>query len=149
MDPKTNIVFSRCGEIISSSTVWRQVEKQNPRFSTYVPWYLYLDIKEIVRTILSAPGPRRRPCSPVVSGVPDGSLAAQPVALLEVEGVVPVGVIPRLQLLPGQVCLLIEAAQQLALLLHPRGLGHLQRTQHGVFTSQTGQINKVKERLND
>lgn len=67
-----------------------------------------------------------------MSGVSDGSLAAQPVALLQVEGVVSVRVVSRLQLLPGQVGLLIEAAQELALLLGPRGLGHLQRTQQGV-----------------
>lgn len=64
-----------------------------------------------------------------MSGVSDGSLAAQPVALLQVEGVLPVRVVPGLQLLPRQVGLLIEAAQQLTLLLGPGGLGHLRRTQ--------------------
>lgn len=61
-----------------------------------------------------------------MSGVSDGSLAAQPVALLHVEGVVSVRVIARLQLLPSQVGFLIEGTQQLALLLRPRGRGHLQ-----------------------
>lgn len=75
-----------------------------------------------------------KPCSPVVSGVSDGSLAAQPVALLQVEGVVSVRIVSGLQLLCGQVRLLIEAAQQLAVLLGPRRLRHLPRTQHGVFT---------------
>lgn len=63
--------------------------------------------------------------SPVVSGVSDGSLAAQPVALLHVEGVVSVRVIARLQLLPGQVGFVIEGAEQLTLLLRPRERGHL------------------------
>lgn len=63
---------------------------------------------------------------PVVSGVSDGSLAAHAVALQHVEGVVPVRVVPRLQQLPAQVGLLIKGAQQLALLLSPRQLGHLQ-----------------------
>lgn len=62
--------------------------------------------------------------SPVVPGVPDGALPAQPVALLQVEGVLPVRVVPRLQLLGGQVDLLIEAPQQLAL-LGSGGLAHL------------------------
>lgn len=63
---------------------------------------------------------------PVVSGVSDGSLAAHAVALQHVEGMVPVGVVPRLQQLPAQVGLLIKGAQQLPLLLSPRQLGHLQ-----------------------
>lgn len=63
-----------------------------------------------------------------MSSVSDGSLAAQPVALLQVEGVLPVRVVARFQLLCRQVSLLIEAAQQLALLLGPRGLGHLRKT---------------------
>lgn len=67
-----------------------------------------------------------------MSGVSDGSLAAQPVALLQVEGVLPVRVVAGLQLFRRQVGLLVEAAQQLALLLRPRGLGHLQRTQSEV-----------------
>ncbi len=84
-----------------------------------------------------------KPCSPVVSGVSDGSLAAQPVALLQVEGVVSVRIVSRLQLLGGQVRLLIEAAQQLAVLLGPRRLGHLPRTQHGVFTCHNSQKTAV------
>lgn len=74
--------------------------------------------------------PWGEPRSPVVAGVSDGSLAAQPVALLQVEGVVSVGVVPWFQLLLGQVGLLIEGTQQLALLLGPRRLGHLQQTQN-------------------
>ncbi len=79
-----------------------------------------------------------------MSGVSDGSLAAQPVALLQVEGVVSVRVVPRPQLLRGQVGLLIEAAQQLVLLLHPRGLGHLPGTQEGLFTCQQQPRNRDK-----
>lgn len=60
-----------------------------------------------------------------MSGVPDGALPAQPVALLQVEGVLPVRVVPRLQLLGGQVGLLVEAPQQLALWLGWGGLTHL------------------------
>lgn len=76
--------------------------------------------------------------SPVVPRVPDGSLAAQPVALLQVERVFSVGVVPRLQLLPRQVGLLVEGAQQLALLLGPRGLAHLRGTRPGVFKGSEG-----------
>lgn len=59
--------------------------------------------------------------------VSDGSLAAQPVALLQVEGMLSVRVLPRLQLLASQVGLLIKASQQLALLLGPGRLSHLYR----------------------
>lgn len=62
-----------------------------------------------------------------MSGVSDGSLAAQPVALLQVEGVLPVRVVSRLQLLPCQVGFIVEGAQ-LTLLLRPGGLGHLRDT---------------------
>lgn len=64
-------------------------------------------------------------------GVSDGSLAAQTVALLHVEGVVSVRVVPRLQQLPAQIVLLIEGAQQLPLLLSSRQLGHLQEDGEG------------------
>lgn len=75
------------------------------------------------------PDPLVEISSPVVSGVSDGSLAAQPVALLQVEGVLSVRVVAGPQLLGCQEGLLIEDAQQLALLLRSRRLGHLQRTQ--------------------
>lgn len=73
-----------------------------------------------------------------MSSVPDGSLAAQPIALLQVEGMLSVRVVARLQLLPSQVGVLVEAAQHRALLLGLRGLCHLgkdkeetdQMTQH-------------------
>lgn len=68
---------------------------------------------------------------PVVSGVSDGSLAAQTIALLHVEGMVSVRVVPRLQQLPGQIVLLIEGAQQLPLLLSSWQLGHLQKDEEG------------------
>lgn len=64
--------------------------------------------------------------SPVVSGVPDGPLAAQPVALLQVEGMLPVGVVAWPQLLGHQVGLVIKGAQQVALRLCPWRLRHLQ-----------------------
>ena len=63
-----------------------------------------------------------------MSSVSDASLTAQSVALLQVEGMLPVWIIPWFQLLGCQIGLLIEAAQQLALLLGSRGLSHLQRT---------------------
>lgn len=66
-----------------------------------------------------------------MSGVSDGSLAAQAIALLHVEGMVPVRVVPRLQQLPAQIVLLIEGAQQLPLLLSSRQLGHLQKDEEG------------------
>lgn len=62
--------------------------------------------------------------------VSNSSLTAQSVALLQVEGMLSVRVVPRFQLLSCQVGFLIEAAQQLALLLSPRGLGHLRETQN-------------------
>lgn len=65
-----------------------------------------------------------------MSGVPDGPLAAQPVALLQVEGVLPVGVIARPQLLGRQVGLVVEGAQQVALRLGPGRLRHLQGAPH-------------------
>lgn len=70
-----------------------------------------------------------------MSGVSDGSLAAQTVALLQVEGVLSVRVVTRLQLFGRQVGFLIETAQQLTLLLRPGGLGHLQRAGRGAGRS--------------
>lgn len=49
--------------------------------------------------------------TPVMARVPDGPVGAQFVALQLVEGVLPVGVLSRLQLLGRQVCLLIEASR--------------------------------------
>ena len=48
--------------------------------------------------------------TPVMAGVPDGPVRAQLVALQLVEGVLPVGVLSRLQLLGCQVRLLIKAS---------------------------------------
>lgn len=68
--------------------------------------------------------------SPVVSGVPDGSLTTEPVALLQVKGMLPVGVVARPQLLGCQIGLVIESAQEVAVWLPPRRLCHLQKAQH-------------------
>lgn len=72
-------------------------------------------------------------CSPVVSGVPDGSLSTQMVALLQIEGMLLVGVVPWFELFGCQVGLVIEAAQQLALQLGWWRLSHLHTTTNGSF----------------
>ena len=61
-----------------------------------------------------------------MASVSDGPLTAYPVALLQVEGMFPVGVLPRLQLLAAQVGLLIEAGHQLVLELPVRRMSDLQ-----------------------
>lgn len=71
--------------------------------------------------------------SPVVSGVPDGSLATQSVALLQVKGVLSVGVVARPQLLGRQISLVVESAQQVAVQLCPRRMRHLQKVQQKYF----------------
>lgn len=53
---------------------------------------------------------------PIVACVSDGAFAPQPVALLQVERMFPVRILSCFQLLTGQKSLLIEQAQELALL---------------------------------
>ena len=92
-----------------------------------------IDTSPVVSLIGSSPVVSLIGSSPVVPGVSDGPLAAQPVALLQVEGVFSVGVLARLHLLPRQVGLLVEAPHQLHLLLRPWGVGHL--VERGTFNA--------------
>lgn len=86
-------------------------------------------------------------CSPVVSGVPDGSLSAQMVALLQIEGVLLVGVVPWFELLGCQVGLVMEAAQQLALRLGWWRLRHLQTTTNGSFKAAQTELSLLRATL--
>lgn len=79
-----------------------------------------------------------------MSGVSDGSLTAKMVALLQIKGMLFVWVISWFELFSCQVGLLIEAPQQLDLLLSLWGLSHLQRTKSILQGWENKQLKRVQ-----